>query len=161
VSAWLTSDVHVSAIVQQACVEGLIPFSEADQWWARAKWQNHYALHCRYGDTMPCDDAEDMKVRRTSVEAELHPGKVYDLVRCWNYQCAEFADYEKTPVSILMEGLGQVLAAKHPEMFDAHDDGHGGVYYTTKDQTCWGIVEWDEVIWIKENSDESRSLSHR
>lgn len=151
-SAWLTSDVHVSALVQQACIEGLIDWKEADIWWNRAKWQNHYALRCRYGDTLPAETAEDLICHRTTVEAELHPGRVFDLYRCWNYQCAEFDGYDETAVSILMRNLGQVLVAKYPDMFIEHDDGNGGFYYNSKDQTCWGITDWDEVIWVKEHA---------
>lgn len=151
-SAWLTSDVHVSALVQQACIEGLIDWKEADIWWNRAKWQNHYALLCRYGDELPAENAEDLECRRTTVEAELHPAKVFDLWRCWNYQCAEFEGYDKTAVSILLEGLSTVLVYKYPEFFDAHDNGDGGFYYDSKIETTWGITDWDEVIWVKEHA---------
>lgn len=159
-SAWLCSDVHLSALTQAVVVERLAPMHQADMIWQRAKWQNLYALAVRYGDPLGVyleDDTivetpefSDVPLDRTSVEAELHPAKVYDLYRCWNYQCAEFTGYDKTDISVLMDRLGQHLVAKHPEFFIEHPDGDGGVYYDTKLDTTWGITDWDEVIWSSE-----------
>jgi hypothetical protein len=126
-------------MVQSACVEGLMPFDQADLWWQMAKWQNHYALYCRYGDALPCVEVTDLEVNRTSVETELHPGAIVRAIACWNYQCAEFEDHDKTRVSIMFEALGQLLRAQYPDIdFDA--------------DYPWGISDWDDVIWRKETA---------
>lgn len=138
-SAWLTSNVHRSALTQEAAVRGIIPFTDADRLWQQMTWDNHYALHIRYGDAIDWDSWEDVPLERESVEAPLDPWVILKLISCWGYQCAEFDGWDKTAAHITMEAVAQHICAELDIPFDHY---HGHEKY---DAAPWGIDKWEEV----------------
>lgn len=139
-SAWMVTDTHLSALVQEAVVRGIVPPADADGLWCRMKWENHYALHCRYGDELIWDDSTEVPCARTSVEAPLDPWAVLKGISCWGYQCAEFDGWDQTAAHITMNGLGDVLRL---ELGLVDDDQH---YRSEYDRAPWGIDMWGDVI---------------
>ena len=137
-SAWLCSDIHLSVIIQAAAVEGIIDHRTADYWWREAKWQNLYALHCRYGDALEVDgeqvdQPQDIRCNRTSVEAPLRPDVVVRAIEAWDYQCSEFDGYDQTRISQLMYSLIARLKGDNSDIdFDTRD-------------LPWGVDAWDQA----------------
>ena len=130
-SAWLCSDIHLSALVQSAIVERIIAPDEADELWREMRRDNLYALHCRYGDLMP----DKIKVERTSVEAPLDPVVIVHNIGCWNYQCSEFSDCDLTLAFVTMRLLDEHLRR---QMGCEPDD------YVSSNH--WGINAWSQAI---------------
>ncbi len=134
-SAWLVTDVHLSAIIQQAIVEGHIDPSEADEYWLKMRMDNLYALHVRYGDRMP--ERDDVEVVRSSVEAPLNPRVIAKSINCWSYQCAEFDGYTETTAHIMADQLLAKLMDKYNFTHDTMDP----------DSTLpWGLQSWGDAI---------------
>ena len=134
----MVTDVHLSAMIQAAVVEGVIDIRKADYWWREAKWQNLYALHCRYRDPLeidgePIEEPQDIPSERTSVEAPLRPEVIEHIIACWGYQCAEFDGYDDTRISHVMDQVVATLKAKYPDMDWEQRD------------LPWGISDWAEV----------------
>lgn len=140
-SAWLTSDVHRSAIVQAAVVEQIIDPSEANDLWLRMTWDNHYALHCRYGDELPAEEYTELECNRSAVEHPLNPYDVLKLISCWNYQCAEFDGWDRTVAHITVNRLWTKLLADlgHPD----YDDLYAQRRYHS---APWGVASWKELL---------------
>lgn len=136
-SAWLTSDDHISAMVQHGVVSGMILPDEADEYWQRAKWQNQYALHCRYGDDLDHDDHTDIPLNRRTIEAPLDRAVILKQIQCWFYQCAEFEGFDQTKVSLKFTDITDVIAAE----LDAEGADPDSFF-----NAPWGIESIEEAI---------------
>lgn len=143
-SAWMTSDVHRSALVQEAIVRGLIPPHDADQLWQRMTFDNHLALFVRYGDQLPVDSWEDIQVRREVVEAPLNPWGILKGISCWNYQCAEFYGWDQTTAHLLMDALVDLISLELGVPRDDHPDTY--FYRPEYNDAPWGINSWEQII---------------
>jgi hypothetical protein len=139
-SAWMTTDIHRSALVQEAIVRGLVAPAEADRLWQRLTWDNHYALHCRYGDELEWDSWEDVPVERTAIEAPLNPWAVLKAISCWNYQCAEFDGWDQTTAHILMQDVWDLICL---ELDVLDDQPYNDPRYN---DPPWGVDAWEQVL---------------
>lgn len=140
-SAWMTSDIHRSALVQEAVVRGVIWPEQADELWQRMTFDNLWALHCRYGDPMPVDNSEDLEVKRTHVEHPLDPWVLLKSISCWNYQCAAFDQWDQTTAHRYIDQLRELLMAElgvDDETYYAHP------FWSKCD--VWGIDRWEQVM---------------
>jgi len=130
VSAWLVTDIHISALTQAAVVEGIIHPDRRMELAQRMKQNNLLALHHRYRDEAPPDDPTEIELELTTVEAPLRPDVIVDGFRCWNYQCAEYDGYDDR---IEYKVMGQLVAKLHEQHVIHKSDR-------------WGIDNWDQVI---------------
>jgi len=136
-SAWEVSDIHLSAMVQSMCAESamggvVVHPDHQDKLWSDLKHQNMTALHIRYGDRLQ----DHYRPRRTNVEAPLNPHVLHRAVDCYMYQCAEFDNYDKTQLSIVVLAYQQRL-----------EDHYNFTRNTIQDLDLpWGIDTWDDVI---------------
>ena len=136
-SAWQVSDTHLSALVQSAVVEQVIPPFMADELWKRMKWNNMWALHVRYMDDAP-ETWTKVELNRDSIEAPLRPAAVWKGIRCWGYQCAEWDGFDQTPEYKIMEELAKKL------QYDNHIPDEMGHDWANDEP--WGISEWKEIV---------------
>ena len=143
-SAWMTTPVHRSALVQAAIVYDVIdPISAQDLY--RDMWySNMLALHHRYGDTPP--DEVFFTNDRTTVEAPLDINVIILNINCWEYQCAEYEGYDIRWSAAVMNELRDKLLAKAG--FDPGEDGMDLWYKNVRRHMDmpWGIHDWDEVM---------------
>ena len=137
-SAWMVTDVHLSALVQEAMVRGLCQPDDMDSLWQQMKFSNQYALHCRYGDRLPFDEPSKIPVDRSSIEAKLDPIVVHKNIRCWNYQCAEYDGYHEIGCAVLMTELEKLIEIEHDV-----DDMYAVPGY---EEAPWGIQSWGEIM---------------
>lgn len=155
-SAWMTTDVHRSAIVQQMIVSEVIAPKIADDVWKRMTFTNHYALHCRYGDPLPYDNWQEVELNRDFIEAPLHLPTIWKNISCWQYQCAEFPDWNEDYAVRLSRELSRKIE-REVLGYDLVDDtdpmyekGYDALSNTADERArgghCWGIDSWDDVI---------------
>lgn len=126
-SAWIVSKAHIDALVTQALVEGLIEPEWANLVGVMLWTENHNSVNIRY--------REDTLVPEYVYEApgfDLDPLKVHTLIDCWDYQCAEWEGYDKTPGARLMASLQNVITAKHGTP-------------SSDERGPWGIESMEEV----------------
>lgn len=157
-SAWLCTDTHISALVQQAVVEGLVqPGLEADNLWAKMRYDNLHALAMRYGDHEP-EDWTNVIVNRSMVEAPLHLPTIWKNINCWEYQCAEFDGWDDTEAHMIMTALQtRIEIATLGHVIDKGDEQFMSTSYNELSRQaderaphghCWGIDRWEDVTDI-------------
>lgn len=159
-SAWLCTDTHISALVQQAVVMGVVePGLEADNLWAKMKYDNLHALAVRYGDHEP-EDWTNVIVNRSMVEAPLHKPTIWKNIGCWQYQCAEFDGWDQTEAHMTMRTLRELIEVDllgkviiDLDDGDSFDDENYQDLKRRADERapsghCWGIGRWENVTDI-------------
>lgn len=139
----MTTDTHISALVQEAIVRKLITPADGDALFQQMKWENQYALHVRYGDPLPWPEWQMVPTRgRTIAEAPLDPVVVLKNIDCWSYQCAEYQGYDETTAAILMSGLRDLI------MVELGRGEHDVYQLPGYHDACWGIDVWSDVVKI-------------
>lgn len=162
-SAWLCTDLHLSALVQSAVVQGVIANPTADNLWAMMRYDNLYALHCLYHDECP-EDWTNVEVNRVTINAPLYGPAVWKHIRCWMYQCAEWPEWDQTYAHQLMRELMRkiemVILGTHIDHRHT-DSGFNGKLYVMLDEMAdrfdakghaWGITDWYDVALIDQST---------
>ena len=139
-SAWLCSNVHISALVQQMWLDEIIGHDEADEVWRVLRWENLHSLHARYGDELPA--MADVEIHRTVAEAELDPVAILKATHCYDYQACETNDYDASRAAGYVAELRAVLRDRLGVPSDALSRSHLPTY----DAAPWGITSWSDVI---------------
>lgn len=134
----MTTDVHMSALVQEAMVRGLCQPDDMDSIWQQMKFSNQYALHRRYGDRLPFDEPSKIPVDRSYVEAPLNPVVIHKSVACWMYQCAEYDGYDQIGPAVLVIEMQKLIE---------NELGYEDMYHHPDyNDAPWGIDSWGDVI---------------
>jgi hypothetical protein len=143
-SAWMTSNVHRSALTQAALVNGIIDsYTQAEELFDELTRCNRLALHYRYGDQHPDQMPPE---QRSIVEAPLDPNVIIFNISCWSYQCSEYNLFGDEPAEKMMQQLKHKLLTDLG--FAGDEDGWRDWYFTIRKHTDmpWGIDKWEDVI---------------
>ena len=166
-SAWLCTDLHISALVQAAQQEGIIALDKdtglvADNLWAQMKWDNLYSLNQRYGDPLDYEDWTNLPNRRTTFDGPLHLPAIWKQISCWMYQCAEFDGWDETYAHSIMRQLQKHIEIKLTGSPVTKENGHFADgngeerYFDLGRQAdehdpsghAWGISTWHDVAQV-------------
>lgn len=143
-SAWMTSNVHRSALTQAALVNGIIDsYTQAEDLFDELTRCNRLALHYRYGNRHPDDMPPE---QRQVVEAPLDPHVIIFNISCWGYQCSEYEAFDQEPCEQTMQRLKHKLLEDLG--FAGDEDGWSDWYkvYRRESDLPWGIHTWEDVI---------------
>ena len=141
-SAWMTSRVHRSAIVQSCVVEQTIEPQEAARLFNELTRINRLALHHRYGEPHPDTMDED---HREVCEAPLDIDVLIKNIGCLRYQCAEYDRWDDEWAMRTIEDHRMHLLAI--EGYMQNDEGLEAWYENIdRGELPWGIDNWEQVI---------------
>ena len=135
-SSFLVTDVHISAIVQEMALRGVITVNARREVAVLMKHENLRALNARYGDDLPTVEEVDEDFDLSSVEAPLVPEAIILLIAGWKYQCLEGQVPYGDAIYVAVEKLYDILLAAT----GLRD------HYSLPERWRLAIASWDEVI---------------
>ncbi len=134
-SAWIVTHAHIDALVTQMLAEGIIEPAAADFIGTSLWFENHHGVNVRYSEATPTPEY----TYEAPEGFNLDLAKVHTLIRCYQYQCAEYDGYDDQPGYLLTEALRAAIEAKIGDPNADRLDGR------TSLRGPWGISTLEEA----------------
>jgi hypothetical protein len=158
-SAYQVTDATIDTIVAAAHKYRVIRKSSATVIGQAVKRQNTYALTVRYpADTdTPALLLAQPDYTYTPFPRYLKRAAIDGAIRCWQYQCGEFAGVDQTAISLL---VAEVKDRNRNRILDRDPDHDfiGGSHWDVADRDTVMVAPRPPVLYVTSDEDEDEEV---